>query len=271
MTVHKGKFPKAYEEILKLKGIGEYTASAISSFAYNQPHAVVDGNVYRVLSRVFGISTPVDSTAGKKEFKALAQELLDKSNPGIFNQALMEFGAMQCKPHNPDCENCIFSVSCIALKQKLVDQLPVKATKTKIRDRYFNYLVLIQKDKTWLKKRRGKDIWEGLYDFPLIETNSLKTEKQLISEKEWKLFFKGNNPFIRKESAVYKHILSHQRIYAKFWEVEVMNRISSKELQLVPLNELGQWPVPRLVDLYLDKEFPSGKRKKTRPENPVLK
>jgi A/G-specific adenine glycosylase len=255
MVSHKGQFPRTYEEILKLKGIGEYTASAISSFAYNEPHAVVDGNVYRVLSRVFGIDTPIDSTAGKKEFKALAQELLDKSNPGIFNQALMEFGATQCKPRNPDCPNCIFFLSCVARKKRTVDLLPVKANKTKVRDRYFNYLVVFNKDKTWLRKREAKDIWEGLYDFPLIESAKSKTENQLMASTVWKELFAKGKVVIKRESIVYKHILSHQRIFAKFWEIEFAGTIKGSGFKEVPVSKLQTFAVPRLVDRYLQEEF----------------
>ena len=139
---HKGVFPKEFETILALKGVGEYTAAAIASFAYNKPYAVVDGNVYRVLSRVFDISTPIDSTQGKKEFNHLAGELLDKNKPAIYNQAIMEFGAMQCKPINPYCAVCPLNTMCLAYSKKLVAELPVKSKKTKVRDRYFNYIVL---------------------------------------------------------------------------------------------------------------------------------
>lgn len=149
---YKGEFPATYKEILDLKGIGEYTAAAISSFSFNLPYPVIDGNVYRVLSRVFDIDTPIDSTLGKKEFKELAYELINKNNPSEYNQAIMEFGALYCKPQSPDCENCIFTSTCLAFKTKKINELPVKSKKLKQKNRYFNYLVFIDEDYTYLKK-----------------------------------------------------------------------------------------------------------------------
>ncbi|MGY8943774.1 MAG: A/G-specific adenine glycosylase, partial [Flavobacteriales bacterium] len=164
-----GVFPSTYEEIIKLKGIGDYTASAISSICFNEPTAVVDGNVYRVLSRYFGINTPTNSTLGIKEFKTLAQTLIDTSQPGTYNQALMDFGALHCKPQNPLCETCPFSDSCVAFEKKLTKELPVKEKKIKVRKRYFNFLVIkTDAHKTILTERKGKGIWQGLYQFPLI-------------------------------------------------------------------------------------------------------
>ena len=166
-----GVFPTSYKELIKLKGVGDYTASAIASICFNEATAVVDGNVYRVLARYFGIATPINSSLGIKEFKNLAQQLIDIDNPGNHNQALMEFGARQCKPQKPNCEICIFNDSCIALQQKKVSELPVKLKKTKVKNIYFNYIVLISKnEKTFLQKRIGKGIWQNLYEFPVIET-----------------------------------------------------------------------------------------------------
>lgn len=255
VSEHQGKFPSDYESILQLKGVGDYTAAAIASFAFNKPYAVVDGNVYRFLSRVFGISTAIDSTAGKKEFKELAAELLDKKNPAEYNQAIMEFGALYCKPQNPDCENCIFAHTCIARERKLVDMLPVKANKTKVRNRYFQYLVINRNNKTWLKQRGAKDIWEGLYDFPLIESLKELSEEELQKNAEWKKIFGRMKPFVRNESKTYKHILSHQRIYAKFWQIEISDEIKAEAgWTETRKTELHAYPVPRLVDLYLNEE-----------------
>jgi A/G-specific adenine glycosylase len=252
---HQGKFPSDFESIRELKGVGDYTAAAIASFAFNKPHAVVDGNVYRLLSRVFGVSTAIDSTAGKKEFKELAAELLDKKNPAEYNQAIMEFGALYCKPQNPDCPNCIFAYTCIAKEKKRVEVLPVKAKKTKVRDRFFQYLVITQKNKTWLKQRGAKDIWEGLYDFPLIESIKELSEAELHKNAEWKKIFGRIKPFVRSESRTYKHLLSHQRIYAKFWQIEIVEdmHVSADWIQ-TRKTELHTYPVPRLLDLYLNEE-----------------
>ncbi len=167
-----GTFPDNYKDLLKLKGVGDYTASAVASICFNKPEAVVDGNVYRVLSRVFGIATPINTTAGQKEFKELAQVLIDKKQPGTFNQAIMEFGACYCVPQNPDCGNCIFNDSCVAFQQKKVGELPVKIKAKPIKKRYFNYLVvLLENERTILQQRTGKGIWHKLYEFPLIETS----------------------------------------------------------------------------------------------------
>ena len=167
-----GIFPTTYKELIKLKGVGDYTASAIASICFDEVTAVVDGNVYRVLSRYFGIDTPINSTEGIKEFKTLATSLIDKKNPGDYNQALMEFGAIQCKPQNPDCMVCPFNPSCVALQKGLVNMLPVKLKKTKVTTKYYNFVVLLSSDKrTLFEKRTSKGIWQNLYQFPLLETN----------------------------------------------------------------------------------------------------
>ena len=176
-----GEFPNTYKEIIKLKGIGDYTASAIASICFKEPTAVVDGNVYRVLSRYFGIKTPINSSAGIKEFKALAQTLIDESQPGNYNQAIMDFGALHCKPQNPLCDTCPFADSCVALEKKLIKELPVKDKKIKIRNRYFNFLVIkTNNNKTILTERKGKGIWQGLYQFPLIESDKNINKDELI-------------------------------------------------------------------------------------------
>ena len=182
--LHKGIFPDTYQEILQLKGIGEYTAAAISSFSYNLPHAVVDGNVYRVLSRFFGIDTPIDSTIGKKKFQETATAILDTNNPGLHNQAMMEFGAMLCKPQNPLCAECPVNTACYALQHKCVDALPVKSKRVKPRDRHFNYLYITYQDGFFIRKRTGKDIWTDLYDFPLIESEQGINVDTLLKNKK---------------------------------------------------------------------------------------
>jgi len=181
---YNGNFPNQYEQIRALKGIGDYTAAAISSFAFNLPHAVVDGNVYRFLSRIFAINTPIDSTNGKKEFFVLANELLDKSNPGTFNQSLMEFGAMQCKPSNPDCSVCPFNQYCQSFATNTVSEYPVKAKKTKTRNRYFDFIILSDEKNTLLQKREEKDIWQGLYQFPVIESEKKNKTKFELNKSE---------------------------------------------------------------------------------------
>ncbi len=252
VNTHKGKFPEEYPDILALKGVGEYTAAAVASFAFNKPHAVIDGNVYRLLSRVFGIKTPIDSTAGKKEFRELADELLDRKAPGIYNQAIMEFGSQYCKPQNPDCNACTFSSICLAKQHKLVNELPVKALKTKVRDRYFQYLVIKHKNKIWLKQRTAKDIWQGLFDFPLIETGKIFSETELKKNPDWKKYFKGTDPLLTDEPVAYRHILSHQRIFATFWTIQVKMKTPDKSWVEINLGDIQEYALPRLVDRYLE-------------------
>lgn len=248
---HKGEFPKTYTEILKLKGVGDYTAAAIASFAYNLPHAVVDGNVYRVLSRVFGIETPIDSSKGKKEFQELADKLLDKKNPATYNQAIMEFGSQYCKPQNPDCENCVLKEKCFAFQNARVSEFPIKAKKTKIKNRYFNYVVLIDKNKNVLiNKRSAKDIWRGLYEFYLIESEKELNTEQVLKQKEVKTVCKSkiNLTHVSKQ---YKHVLSHQHLYAKFYVINV-SFVFKKTQIVVPLRKMDKLAFPRLIEKFLN-------------------
>ena len=246
-----GKFPEDYKGLLKLKGVGDYTASAIASISYNEPVAVVDGNVYRVLSRYFNIDTPINSTDGVKEFKALAMELLDKKEPSNFNQALMEFGALQCKPKNPLCESCPFNNSCLALKESRIGDLPVKIKKGKIKDRYFNYLVFSsEENKTLLQQRKGRGIWHGLYEFPLIETAGDILEAKMIEENiEFQQLTEAKNVSVSlyNDQAIV-HKLSHQHIYARFWLVE------AKKLpqEGISAEKVKEYPVPVLIQNFLN-------------------
>ncbi|MCF6350968.1 MAG: A/G-specific adenine glycosylase [Flavobacteriaceae bacterium] len=242
----KGKFPANYTELLQLKGVGDYTASAIASICYDEKTAVVDGNVYRVLARYFGIETIINSTKGVKEFKLLAQELLPKSNFGLYNQAIMDFGAIVCTPKKPKCDVCIFKDSCVALQKNKVLKLPIKITTLKIKKRYFNYLILIDKaNKIILNKRTGKDIWQNLYEFPLLETK-IEIDKNRILKKAiyQKLISKKNvtNLQLFNEKIII-HKLSHQHIYTKFWIVNLdVNLVKS-----IPFNEIENYPVSTLV------------------------
>lgn len=249
----KGKFPTNYNDLLQLKGIGPYTAAAISSFAFNLPHAVVDGNVYRLLACVFGVKTLIDSTQGKKEFQELANELLDKKQPSTFNQAMMEFGAIKCKPHNPDCSTCVLNSICIAYSKKMVAKLPVKEKTTKVRNRYFNYIVLKHKNKIVIKKRVDNDIWKNLYDFPLIETTKELRELELLKTVEWKKVI-GNSAYtIHAVSKTYKHVLSHQKIFARFWEVRTNTPITvNSNYLLINKKDFEKYPIPRLVDIFIN-------------------
>lgn len=256
LNEHKGQFPDEYQKIIALKGIGEYTAAAIASFAFDQPHAVVDGNVYRLLSRVFGIATPIDSGKGKKEFYALANELLDRKQPALFNQAIMEFGSMQCKPSGPDCSACPLNHLCVAHTTQQVGNFPVKAKKTKVRDRYFNYLLLRHKGTLVLNKRGKGDIWNSLYDFPNIESNEEMDEATFLKTKEWKKIIGGVNYHVRNVSPAYKHLLSHQKINARFWEIDCKESLKKQlpsHYLFVKEEDINEYAVPRLIENYLKK------------------
>ncbi|WP_405199865.1 A/G-specific adenine glycosylase [Christiangramia sp. LLG6405-1] len=249
-----GNFPDHYKELKTLKGVGDYTASAIASFCFNEPVAVVDGNVYRVLSRVFGVDTPINSTPGIKEFKALAQELIDYKDPATFNQAIMEFGAIQCKPQNPLCETCPFNDVCLALKNDQIKELPVKIKKTKIRHRYFNYIVPHFRDEqTILEERTGKGIWSGLYQFPLVETNKPVGEAELIDTENFQELVGDQNYelHIYNEKEVV-HKLSHQHLHTTFWTVN----IDTESLESINFNELKDYPVPVLIENFLNEFLP---------------
>jgi len=207
-----------------------------------------------VLSRVFDISTPIDSTQGKKEFNHLAGELLDKNKPAIYNQAIMEFGAMQCKPINPYCAVCPLNTMCLAYSKKLVAELPVKSKKTKVRDRYFNYIVLNYKGKIAINKRGEKDIWTNLYDFPNIETNKEVSEDDFLLSDEWNEFIKKNVFRVKSISPTYKHILSHQKIYARFWEIDcktAFNKLLPATAIIIKEKDIQSIAVPRLIENYL--------------------
>lgn len=241
-----GVFPSTYNDIKKLKGVGDYTASAIASICYNEKTAVVDGNVYRVLARVFGIDTPINSTNGIKAFKLLAQELLDKKQPATFNQAIMDYGSQVCKPKQPLCTNCIFNKTCSAFNTNKVGDLPVKLKKTKITTKYFNFLVIINDDNIALEKRIGKGIWQNLYQFPLYdslaEVDVLEVSSYLKNElklEDFELSLYNNLPIVHK--------LSHQHLQTKFWIVNTTNKIENS----IKIHELNNFPVPVLIENFI--------------------
>jgi A/G-specific adenine glycosylase len=249
-----GQFPGSYAELIRLKGIGAYTASAIASFAYNEPVAVLDGNVYRVLSRFLGIGEPIDSTSGKKLFARTAEELLDRTQPALHNQAIMEFGALQCKPVSPDCSVCPLRGACVAAGSGTVDQLPVKARKAPVRPRYFNYLVIQDDGSVLLNKRSGKDIWANLYDFPLIESPGFLSREELVSSSEFQKLFNTGEYEVRRVSGDYVHQLSHQRLHARFWEISPKPGYAPLQSGFLKVEEerISQYAVPRLIEKYLD-------------------
>ena len=241
-------FPDTYEEVRALKGVGEYTAAAICSIAYDMPYAVVDGNVYRVLARWLGIDTPIDTVAGKKVFAALAHELLLVENPGEYNQAIMDFGALQCVPVSPKCEVCPLLDSCIAFHQHTVDTLPKKQRKTKIVDRYFIYFYIHTLKSTFLYKRSAGDIWQNLYEFPLLEVEKELTEEALFALPEFQSLLSSCKVIlIHRLGKRVKHVLSHQIIYADCYEVLVKEESVLPDLyQQVFIEDLHKFPISRL-------------------------
>jgi A/G-specific adenine glycosylase len=247
-----GAFPTNYEEILKLKGIGAYTAAAIASFAYGLPYAVLDGNVFRVLSRYFGKSIPIDSTPGKIYFAKLAQQLLFKSNPAIYNQALMDFGATVCKPQLPECEQCVFKEECVAFKKGWVNKLPIKEKKLKIKGRLFYYFIFSYKDQLLVNQRLGKDIWQSLYDFYLYETsNTIDWEIENVKEFLYKHLdieqFK-----IKEVSKIYTQQLTHQKIKGQFISIELFKFPQKlSHLQLISKDRVSLLSFPQLINQHL--------------------
>jgi A/G-specific adenine glycosylase len=250
---YSGILPASFFELLKIKGIGEYSASAIASFAYNLPYAVVDGNVSRVISRIYGVYDPVNSTVGMKSIRDIASQILDTERPGINNQAIMEFGAIQCTVKNPDCAVCPLNNECHAFARGAVDTLPIKIKKQKVRNRYFHYLILSFEDAIIMQKRTEKDIWEGLYEFPLIETDEPATIEMLSGHATWLTFFQNSSVNITHQSNGYKHLLSHQKINATFIHItsETYPSGLSNQSLLVQKKDIEKYPIPKLIENYL--------------------
>lgn len=252
---HGGNFPDDFESLRKLKGIGSYTAAAIASIAFGLPHAVVDGNVYRVLSRLYDIDTPINITEGVKLFAQLAQELLDTQHPGRHNQALMEFGALQCVPKNPECLQCPLQSHCLAFAHRTVEDRPNKEKKLKVKTRFFHFLVIrTPENGIYLHKRTGTDIWKNLYDFPCIESTEPLSADQIVHSDSFKNLISNQKFTISRISSQYVHKLTHQTLLATFIEIKISSflpLIQTNELLLACESELGTFPVPKLIDNYL--------------------
>ncbi len=249
VSLYRGSFPENYAELLKLPGVGEYTAAAIASFSYKQSVAVVDGNVFRVLSRVFGIALEINRPEGKKHFTQVANEILSSKNPDLHNQAMMEFGATHCTPKKPLCEECIFKASCFAFQNNVVSDLPVKVKSKTSQKRFFYYLVVRKGKSLAMQLRDQKGIWYGLYDFPLIEKmKPTKIEKVLSEDLKWNA--RKSKPEISHD---YKHVLSHQIITAKFI-VLPFSEISmalKKNLKFYSPKQMAELPKPVLISRFL--------------------
>ena len=249
----KGKFPDNYDEIKRLKGIGPYTAAAIASFAFNERRAVVDGNVFRVLARIFGIEEPIDSTEGKKVFNTLAVKLLDKKNPALYNQAIMDFGAGVCKPV-PMCGQCPFKQKCEAFSNDKIFSLPVKGKKVSIKKRWFNYVLLEYKEKLAIRQRREKDIWQNLFEFLLVESSKEFGEKEILKETKKKKWVGANSYEIEYVSPVFKQQLSHQLIKGRFTKLKLYGKPElPPDVVWVPKKELKKYAFPMFINQHLRK------------------
>jgi A/G-specific adenine glycosylase len=253
----KGKFPSSYDKLLTLNGVGEYTAAAVASFAFQLPHPVVDGNVFRFLSRHEGIDTPVNSSSAKKEFQQLAFSLMDKNDPAGFNQAIMEFGALQCIVSSPDCNNCVFNKTCVAFKNNLVKTLPVKTKKVKVRSRYFNYLFIMHQNGFYIRKRTERDIWQHLYELPMIETVN-QTDPQLLFRKGEFITLAGGKPMVDGHAHQMMHQLTHQKIHASFYRVSIAKKLPDglkRSYLRISEDEIPEYAFPRLIENYLNTVF----------------
>ncbi len=252
MEEFSGYFPKKYDELIKLKGIGEYTAAAIASFTADEPKAVVDGNVFRLLARYYGIGEPINTPKGKKVFTKLANEVIDRQQPGLSNQAVMEFGSLICRPKNPDCFNCRVVSNCTAYRTNTITKLPMKLGVQKVRDRYFNYIIALKENKILINKRGPNDIWQNLHDFPLIETSQFSRAEELISGEYFESKF-GTNCVITHVEGPVKHLLSHQRIFAQFIFISGFtdSLLPEAPWSYIAEDQLEKLPVPKLIFAFL--------------------
>ncbi|MCE1198408.1 MAG: A/G-specific adenine glycosylase [Marinilabiliales bacterium] len=252
---YNGHFPADYSLLKQLKGIGDYTAAAIASICFHLVYPVLDGNVYRVLSRYFGINTPIDTYQGKKEFLRMAEDLIDPQEPGEFNQAMMELGATLCSPVKPDCPVCPVRNGCLAFRTDQMMEFPVKGKKEKVVQRYLNFLVIRAADSVALEKRRDQDIWKHLYQFPLIETEQPTEIESLIHTPAWDLLFSGCDLALEEISPRVVHLLTHQRLHIRFIRLRLNGIALPQNIQMVPLSDLTHYPVPKPIEKYLTLEL----------------
>jgi len=254
MEHHGGIFPHTYDQLIKLKGIGEYTASAIASFAANEAKAVVDGNVYRVLARYFGVDEPINTHKGVKTFQAIANGLLNLHNPGLHNQAMMEFGAMLCKPKNQACGIFPINTGCYAFLNNAINTLPVKLNRVKVRDRYFNYFLITNDHTLVMNRRSDKDIWANMYDLPLIETTALLPPEDLLLLPQLAALF-GDNIKFDGLFPVVKHVLTHQRLFVRFIKLHQQHIQLKEEWFITDVNNLNKLALPKVIFIFLKNIF----------------
>ncbi len=249
---HNGKFPVNYQQIRELSGIGDYTAAAIASFAFDLPHPVIDGNVNRLISRYFGYAEPIDSGKGKKFIKNAVEEVFDFSEPANFNQAIMEFGALQCIPSGPDCLVCPLNAGCKAYADETVAMIPTKKNKLKVSKRYLHYLIIRSKDRVLIQQRSEGDIWANLFEFPLIETEGPVSAEELINTPRWRSIAGSETVNVKYVSGDIIHKLSHRELVTRFYEIEVDESKGEPEKTLnIPVSQIHKYPVPRLIEKYL--------------------
>ena len=251
---YDGRFPSDYDSILSLKGVGSYTAAAIASFAFHLPYPVVDGNVQRILSRYFGITTGFDSANGKKIYYQLAGALLDKSQPAAFNQGIMDLGAIVCKPQNPKCSICPLNLHCMAFKHGWISALPVRKKKPEKKERWFLYFLIETHDgQVYIRRRTEKDIWKNLYEFPLVEFQSPIGDRHKEFPADSKNFLGGHSYSTGKISKVYKQELTHQTIYSRFFPIRIKKPLSHlDEYLLINKKLISSYPFPRLINQFLE-------------------
>jgi A/G-specific adenine glycosylase len=255
MQRYGGRFPASHGALRELKGIGDYTAAAIASFAFGEPVPALDGNGYRIFARVFGIDAPIDSNAGKKALREAAQALIPPQCPADFNQALMDFGSMVCVPKNPNCTGCPLHEGCYAYAHKKVKLLPVKVRKADVRIRYFHYLIIRNRNKIYLHQRTDSDIWKGLYEFPLIETDTAIPPENITAQPAWQTLFSETPVQIIRHSPLVKHQLTHQTLWTRFYLIQLheIPQYFKNQYFAVPLKDFDQYGIPRLIDAFLEK------------------
>jgi A/G-specific adenine glycosylase len=251
VDAHDGEFPQTYDGLITIKGIGDYTASAIASIAFGQAVPVIDGNVNRVIARLYSVQQPVNKPSGQKEIRVYAEKLMVRNAPGIYNQAIMEFGALQCVPQNPDCNNCILNSICVANRDGLVNILPVKDKTAKIATRYFHYLHVRFGKHTFIRRRADGDIWTGLYEFPMIETGEETGLDKLSHTPAWQSYFDGQTPLVKAVSPEITHRLTHRILKIRFYEIVVDKPVFGQGLIEIPATGIHRYAVPKVIDNYL--------------------
>lgn len=253
---YNGAFPRTYKELIKLKGVGDYTASAIAAFAFGEPVAAVDGNVYRIFARLFGVDTPIDTQKGKQELKAIADSMLDKDRPGVYNQAIMDFGGTVCMPKKPSCLTCPVMEICSAFRNRMVDRYPVKSKTIKKTERYLTYIIPQKGEQTYITKRIKDDIWKSLYEFPLIETDRQMEVAEIVETDSWARLFEGKAVDVLYFSTPKKYMLSHQRIFARFVVVRINeeSQLLKENFSAIELSEIHNYSTSRLIEGFLAAE-----------------